>query len=267
MLLLRPTTEGAENMIRGAASKVMWVGRATVFMVGLAVILALVFGVATSAMGANGKPFLLGRQNVASAISTLVKQGPGPALSLKVRAGQPPMAVNSSARVTNLNAATAGRADSAARADSATNAQNAADADKLDGKDSTEFAPSAAEPWHEVGATNEPQFQNGWTNLGDGRTATAAFYKDPWGTVHLKGTVKNGDSSAASTIFTLPCGYGPNKDQNFAVASPSTTNSLGILDVVFVSCGDGSYRAQVNAAQRNVTAFSLNGVSFTAHGS
>ncbi len=108
-------------------------------MVGLAVILALVFGVATSAMGANGNPFLLGKKNVASAISTLVKQGKGPALKLQVGAGQPPLAVNSQTRVANLNAARAGRADSAALADSATNAQNA---DKLDGKDSSEFASS-----------------------------------------------------------------------------------------------------------------------------
>jgi hypothetical protein len=91
-------------MVRNAATKVMWVGRATVFLVGLSVILALVFGVATTAMGANGNPFLLGKKNVASAISTLVNKGPGPALNLVVGAGQPPLKVNSSAQVTNLNA-------------------------------------------------------------------------------------------------------------------------------------------------------------------
>src|SRR5215207_4391509 len=93
-------------MIRSTANKVMWVGRATVFMVGLSVILALVLGVATTAMGANGKPFLLGKKNVASAISTLVKKGPGPALSLVVEANQPPLKVNSKAKVANLNADT-----------------------------------------------------------------------------------------------------------------------------------------------------------------
>ncbi len=133
-------------------SKVMWVGRATVFLVGLAVILALVLGVATTALGANGKPFLLGKKNVASAISTLVKQGPGPALKLQVGAGQPPMAVNSQGRVANLNAARAGRADSAARADSATNAQNAVNADKLDNKDSSAFAGTGMS--HYAGSTS-----------------------------------------------------------------------------------------------------------------
>jgi hypothetical protein len=91
-------------MLRTAASKVMWVGRATVFLVGLSVILALVFGIATTAMGANGNPFLLGKKNVATAVSTLVREGPGPALKVVVGANQPPLTVNASAgKATNLN--------------------------------------------------------------------------------------------------------------------------------------------------------------------
>lgn len=58
----------------------MLVGRATVFLVGLAVVLALLFGAASAALGANGKPFLLGRKNAASQASRLVKNGPGSAL-------------------------------------------------------------------------------------------------------------------------------------------------------------------------------------------
>ena len=42
------------TVARSAFSKVMWVGRATVFLVGLAVVLALVFGAATTALGATG---------------------------------------------------------------------------------------------------------------------------------------------------------------------------------------------------------------------
>lgn len=90
-------------MLRSVVSRVMWVGRATVFLVGLAVILALIFGIASTAFGANGKPFLLGKKNVASAVSSLVKRGAGPALKLQVGSG-PPMAVNSSKKVANLNA-------------------------------------------------------------------------------------------------------------------------------------------------------------------
>jgi hypothetical protein len=108
------------QMIRSVASKVMWVGRATVFLVGLAVILALVFGLASAALGANNQSFILGETNVATLITRLA--GPDgvdgamfevrnndaddddTALSLKVQAAEAPMTVNSQTKVTNLNA-------------------------------------------------------------------------------------------------------------------------------------------------------------------
>jgi len=90
-------------MLRDVASKVMWVGRATVFVIGLAVILALVLGMATAAFGANGDFFKVGKSNFASAVSVLDKSGPGPALSLLVDSGAP-LAVNSSTKVSRLNA-------------------------------------------------------------------------------------------------------------------------------------------------------------------
>jgi hypothetical protein len=80
-------------MIKSALSKVMWVGRATVFLVGLAVILAVVLGVASTAFGVDGQAFLLGRANTASAVSTLARSAVGPALSLQVQSGSPPLAV------------------------------------------------------------------------------------------------------------------------------------------------------------------------------
>ena len=103
-------------MLRNAASKVMWVGRATVFVVGLAVIVALVLGAATAAFGANGDVFRIGQSNFASAVSVLNKSGAGPALRLLVDSG-PPLAVNSQGKVANLNA------------------------DKLDGTDSSGLVP------------------------------------------------------------------------------------------------------------------------------
>ena len=90
-------------MLKSGVGGVMWVGRATVFLVGLAVILALLIGMASTALGANGNPFILGKQNNASNVSRLAKSGAGPALGLQVGSG-PPMAVNSSDQVTNLNA-------------------------------------------------------------------------------------------------------------------------------------------------------------------
>jgi hypothetical protein len=98
--------------------KVMFVGRATTFMVGLAMILALTVGVAGAAFGANGANFLLGKSNAANAITQLVGSVAGPglqidnnstdaaatALDLQVEAGKAPMKVNSDTQVANLNA-------------------------------------------------------------------------------------------------------------------------------------------------------------------
>jgi hypothetical protein len=97
--------------------KVMFVGRATTFMVGLAVILALTVGVAGAAFGANSANFLLGKTNTVNAITQLVGSVAGPgllidnnstdaaatALELQVEAGKAPMKVNSGTQVANLN--------------------------------------------------------------------------------------------------------------------------------------------------------------------
>jgi len=58
-------------MVRSAIGKVMWVGKATVFVVGLSMILAVVLRVATMAFAANGDAWRLGRNNVATAITRL----------------------------------------------------------------------------------------------------------------------------------------------------------------------------------------------------
>jgi hypothetical protein len=107
-------------MVKSVFSKVVWVGRATVFLMGLALILALVFGMASTAFGANGGNFILGSlNNTATAITKLTGTvGGGPALQvsnpstatgstaldLQVTTGKAPMKVNSSTKVTNLNA-------------------------------------------------------------------------------------------------------------------------------------------------------------------
>jgi hypothetical protein len=118
-------------MLKSIASKLMWAGKATVFMMGLALMLALAFGMASTAFGANGGNFILGSlNNSATAITKLTGNVNGPAmqvvnnnadlndtaLSLLVDKGEEPIRVNSAGKVTNLNA------------------------DKVDGKDSTMFA-------------------------------------------------------------------------------------------------------------------------------
>jgi hypothetical protein len=85
---------------------------------GLSLVLALVFGVATTALAAiPGDPFRLGQTNGIDAMSTLVGNVAAPmlkvdngstaagatALDLRVETGKPPMKVNSTTRVANLN--------------------------------------------------------------------------------------------------------------------------------------------------------------------
>ena len=101
------------------AKKVMMVGRATTFTVGLAVILALTVGLASSALAGTGvgARFQLGQTNTVNAITKLVGTVAGPslqidnnstnaaatALDLEVEPGKAPMTVNSDTKVANLN--------------------------------------------------------------------------------------------------------------------------------------------------------------------
>lgn len=119
-------------MLRSTVGKVMWVGRAMAFLVGLAIILAVVLGVASAALAAvPGDPFRLGKLNAIDAVSQLVgsvtgpmlkidNNGGGPALRLESNANRPPLTVNADAgKALNLNA------------------------DKLDGKDADELRSKA----------------------------------------------------------------------------------------------------------------------------
>jgi hypothetical protein len=112
--------EKVMGMLRSVGSKVAWVGRTASMVFGLALVLALMFGVASMALGANGGNFILGQNNVATAITRLAGTAgvDGPmlqlinnnegtndtALALNVQAGEAPMRVNSTRKVANLNA-------------------------------------------------------------------------------------------------------------------------------------------------------------------
>ena len=64
--------------------------------------------------------------------------------------------------------------------------------------------------WHEIGTSGEPVFQNSWTNYGSPYTV-AAFYKDPYNVVRLKGFITGGTSTDGTVVFTLPEGYRPSE--------------------------------------------------------
>jgi hypothetical protein len=111
-------------------AKIWWLGRATATVMGVAVLFAVVLGVATTALAAvPGDPFKLGQTNTINNMSTLVGSvnnamlkidnydagGSATALDLRVEPGQAPMKVDSGTKVDKLNA------------------------DKLDGKDESAF--------------------------------------------------------------------------------------------------------------------------------
>ena len=124
-----------KKIARGTAR----IARVTTTVVGLAIMLALVLGVATTALAGTGigATFDLGKLNTVNKMSALAgsvanpmlrvdNNGSGPALKLEVQPGQAPLTVSPGAGV-----APGLRAE---------DAETATDADKLDGKDSSSFA-------------------------------------------------------------------------------------------------------------------------------
>jgi hypothetical protein len=132
----------------------------------------------------------------------------------------------------------------------------AKDADMLDGQNGTYYAPAAVEGWHVVGAAGEPAFENSWVNYGGG-FSSAAFYKDPYGVVHLKGVVQLG--TIGTTIFSLPSGYLPSEDLIISTRSNNASGEVRILVGCFFFCDD-----EVVAQAGSNTWFSLDGISFRA---
>lgn len=84
----------------------------------------------------------------------------------------------------------------------------------------------AVEDWHEIGAGGEPAFANSWTNYGGGFN-TAAFYKDSFEVVRLKGMIKSGTVGAAA--FTLPAGYLPVGTTLFSSVSNGSTGRVDVF--------------------------------------
>jgi hypothetical protein len=105
-------------MLKSAARKALWVIKGMALFGGAVVTLALVFGVASVAFGDDGDNFVLGQNNVATALTKLTANRDGvamqvkntnpglndPALNLTVDPGEAPMRVNSDGLVANLNA-------------------------------------------------------------------------------------------------------------------------------------------------------------------
>lgn len=96
-----------------------------------------------------------------------------------------------------------------------------------------------------------PTLENGWVNTG-GIWASARYYKDLDGRVHLDGFVSSG--SPATTIFTLPAGCRP----SHATAFPSLASGAFASLVVYA---DGRVQQAAGASGASI---SLSSISFRA---
>lgn len=183
--------------------KLMRIGRATVFMTGLAVMMAIVLGVATTVLAGTGvgATFNLGKKNVVNKISQLVGNTnssmlriangntgvSATALNLKVKPAHPPMKVNSSTKVNNLNA------------------------DQLDGQDSSSFVQTNTNAFVRNNIYKQESPVDAGTQIADG-TFVASEACNP-GDVLLSGGPAN--INATSTLLE-------------SFPSPGSTNSWSV---------------------------------------
>ena len=113
-----------------------------------------------------------------------------------------------------------------------------------------ETAPSTVslDSWHTVGAAGEPAYTNSWVPFGTGYLG-AAFTKDPFGRVRIRGIIKGG--AAGSTAFTLPPGYRPaatgTTDHSFAAVASGGDAQVAVYP-------DGRV-VPINVAASSVNAF------------
>ena len=127
----------------------------------------------------------------------------------------------------------------------------------------SELAP--AEGWHDASLLRCDADSNaGWANHPNSGFSSAAFYRDPLGTVHLKGVVRlttttNCPVTLSPPIFDLPPGYRPAKEEVFAAMS----NGVATRVDVFGDDGSGQVDWAPNAGEAGPQNYlSLDGISF-----
>jgi hypothetical protein len=134
--------------------------------------------------------------------------------------------------------------------------EKASDSDKLDGLDSSDFAPAGAESWNEVTSFAFSR----WENVG-GSWASVGFYKDPYGVVHLKGTAKAiVPIGSCTVIFYLPSGYAPSGGIKL-YSVPKNGAYGGATGVVTV---DGASQVAACGGYAVNDTVSLDGITFRA---
>jgi hypothetical protein len=125
------------------------------------------------------------------------------------------------------SAATAGSAENAQRAENAQTAQNA---QNLGGSPADAYARNGAEPVHVIGAPGQIPFNTGWgAPASSPDDEVPGYWKDPAGTVHLRGAAGR-SSGTAGTMFTLPPGYRPKLGQWFIAYGSSSSQAYVVVE-------------------------------------
>lgn len=134
-------------------------------------------------------------------------------------------------------------------------AKSANDSAKLGGQPPSAYASSKVEAYHEIGSPGEPSFAANWTNENPTSLSTAAFFKDPFGVVHLKGSAVR--SGGAGIITTLPAGYRPPKTACFPSVHSKPLPEVATTICVFIT-------GEVSTTGGGDGTFLLEGITFRA---
>ena len=187
----------------------------------------LIVGINATTYAATGGKFVLGFVNKAGRPSTLVNTKAGPALQLSTSTAYPPLAVNSTKKVANLNA------------------------DTVDGIDSSAFAGPLV--WHKLTPAE------GWYG---GCVSGAPAYAVRLDVVYLRGDVCDG--FPGSVVFTLPPEARPVREPQAGVYLTAAQVS-GTTGRIFISPVDGvvSTQADPDHPESDAGLVSLEGLSYT----
>lgn len=189
-----------------------------------------VTGAGGAAYAATGGTFILGKANLANAATSITRSTTGAAMSINVKTGSAPIAVNSTTKVAKLNA------------------------DLLDGHDTAYFQKKLATRLAFTALTPA----TGWST--DCYSGAAGIAVDAQGVVHLHGDFC-ASAGANTQMTTIPAAFRPSKVQYLTVDECSATTGRILIEPtgeVFVD-GDPS-STPANSYECFV---SLSGVTYT----